>query len=48
VAWALAGAEALSASNSLSLKHKDVLNAKNAGAIFCPAQIFLGLKMCEL
>ena len=27
---ALAGAEALSASNSLSLKHKDVLNAKNA------------------
>jgi hypothetical protein len=30
VFWALAGAEALSASNSLSLKHTDVLNAKNA------------------
>ena len=33
------GAEALSASDYLSLKHKDVLNAKNAGAIFCHVQI---------
>ena len=41
--WALAGAEALSASNSLSLKHKEVLNAKNAGAIFCHAQVFYNI-----
>ncbi len=33
-------AEALSASNYLSLKYMDILNAENAGAFFCLAQIF--------
>ncbi len=32
-------AEALSASDYLSLKCMDVLNAENAGAFFCLAQI---------
>ena len=36
VFWALAGAEALSSSDSLSLKDKDVLNAKNARSYFLP------------
>jgi hypothetical protein len=33
-------AEALSASDYLSLKYMDVLNAENAGAFFCLVQIF--------
>jgi len=33
-------AEALSASDYLSLKYMDVLNAENAGAFFCLAPIF--------
>ncbi|MCF6252573.1 MAG: hypothetical protein L3J75_15110 [Methylococcaceae bacterium] len=32
-------AEALSTSDYLSLKYMDVLNAENAGAFFCLAQI---------